>query len=1047
MKRKFTNVFLLVAISVAALTSFVSCKDYQDDMYADMDLQDKNLRDALTALQTTLQTQITNLQTAQQNCSTNCSTAQANLWAKFADYYTKTETYNQTEINQMIQDLKDLMGTVSDNKTLSDMISDAQTAAQGALTAAQTAQSAAETAQGLADRDSVRLDAVDKALIALSDSLKHAYETADLAFAFAERDSVRIDGLDKTVKSLRTYCDSIFATKARVDQVGDSAIKAFDKAVANEIAIKNLDSIVTIIRDSLSKFATKEEVAAADKKLNERIDSVIDATKGWKDSIAAVREEAQEIRELAKTYLDSALNVSQEIQDSLDNYIKANDARVQAVEDSITDLRTAITALEGRVKFLEDSIPGIDKRLDALEDSIANIMPRLKALEDKVEELEGKVEKLENRLNQLITGIIVQQAVNPIFGSINLPWGFNSKLLTVYYGSATNLGVEFPTMDEALFYDGKSILTKEDLEVFKGTKFTKGANEPLYLDKEGNAGYLYVTVNPTDVDFTGTKFSLVTSQEKEIVTLGNLQKTTDELKFGWTRGEVASKSSNGLYKASVTIQNGKFAQAAPRVNLNVNDVKDALQEVVASAKSKSISTIAQSLVQAGVAVSPLAEANFPAYAVKAAWTPKDGNPTAVYSGYEVGAIAVKPLSYAFAKDLVVKNIPGIGVLEDGINRLTTAAKTAVAKAIPNNLFKFINPNLSAKDLIFDRSQLQEIDFKGARDKIKVNFKLNVSVPVDYSTTVHQDITINGSATVPGQSITIPPAEVAIPQSAINGLEMVIPADQSWDGLVHTYYVQANSDIAGTASIDEVTIKPQTATTTGSTSVDIPITISTTIDIKDYDVSDQMKTQILNIYDGLSGALQPVNTMITALSAYMENVNGLIKGVNNIPAELEKIVDSNMDKLSGKLIDLLNKVNDKLVPYMQPNDWVQPIMVGSANGFFRFTTTTATNPQLINSGDLTLIPTTRTAELLSPAFKKWIAVTDVIQGANSAKGGDPTCIDARTNANKASNINEVLDGNVRAVLISLEKGYTYELTYQALDYTGRVAAKKYYVRVK
>ena len=75
------------------------------------------------------------------------------------------------------------------------------------------------------------------------------------------------------------------------------------------------------------------------------------------------------------------------------------------------------------------------------------------------------------------------------------------------------------------------------------------------------------------------------------------------------------------------------------------------------------------------------------------------------------------------------------------------------------------------------------------------------------------------------------------------------------------------------------------------------------------------------------------------------------------------------------------------------------------------------------------------------------MTDVIQGANSAKGGDPTCIGARTTANKASNINVVLDGNVRAVSISLEKDYTYELTYQALDYTGRVAAKKYYVRVK
>lgn len=996
MKRKFTNVFLLVAISVAALTSFVSCKDYQDDMYADMDLQDKNLRDALTALQTTLQTQITNLQTAQQNCSTNCSTAQANLWAKFADYYTKTETYNQTEINQMIQDLKDLMGTVSDNKTLSDMISDAQTAAQGALTAAQTAQSAAETAQGLADRDSVRLDAVDKALIALSDSLKHAYETADLAFAFAERDSVRIDGLDKTVKSLRTYCDSIFATKARVDQVGDSAIKAFDKAVANEIAIKNLDSIVTIISDSLSKFATKEEVAAADKKLNERIDSVIDATKGWKDSIAAVRAEAQEIRELAKTYLDSALNVSQEIQDSLDNYIKANDARVQAVEDSITDLRTAITALEGRVKFLEDSIPGIDKRLDALEDSIAKIMPRLKALEDKVEELEGKVEKLENRLNQLITSIVVQQAVNPIFGSINLPWG-GTNLLMAFHGYATNLGVEFPTMDEALFYDGKSILTEEDLKVFKGTKFTKGANEPLYLDKEGNAGYLYVTVNPTDVDFTGTKFSLVTSQEKEIVTLGNLQKTNDELKFGWTRAEVASKASNGLYKASVTIQENKFAQAAPRVNLNVDNVKDALKEVAASAKSKNISTIAQSLVKAGVAVSPLATTNFPAYAVKAAWTPEGGQPTAVYSKYEIGAIAVKPLSYAFAKDVVVKDVPGIGVLENAAKRIVKAIK----KQIPNDLFTLVGT--SADEMMFDLTRIKDVELVELDNEVVSHFK----VVVDINETKHIDI---NEITYKLPTITIPKEDLS-QTVTFNGTtaDIVFTKDITYTATEATKVFDGYHDV-------------------------VEIQYSKTIDLS---------KDIKAIYGNVTTSLSNVNGMMGYLRGYLGRVNDLISSIETLGGTF----DSKIDELGDKAIDFIEKFNKTFAPYMQPTDWLQPIMIGNANGFVRFTTTTAEAPQLLNSTDLTLIPTTRTAELLSPAFKKWIAVTDVIQGANSAKGGDGTCIFVRDKANNTPNINEVLDGNVRAVPISLEKGYTYELTYQALDYSGRVSAKKYYVRVK
>lgn len=1003
MKRKFTNVFLLVAISVAALTSFVSCKDYQDDMYADMDLQDKNLRDALALLQSTLSGQIAALDAAQKTCSLNCSTEQANLWAKFGDYYKKTETYNQAEVDALIQELKDKMGTVADNQTLSQLIADAQTAAQGALGAAQDAQAAADAAQGLAERDSVRLDAVDKALLALSDSLRHAYETADLAWAQAQKnqDSIAIlDGnfktLEKTVNDLRTYCDETFATNARVDIVGDSAIKAYDKAVANEIAIKNLDSIVTIISDSLSKFATKEEVAAADKKLNERIDSVIEATNGWKDSIAAVREEAQEIRELAKTYLDSALNVSKEIQDSLDNYIKANDARVQSALDSIGTVAQAVEALEGRVKFLEDSIPGIDKRLDALEDSIANIMPRLKAVEDKIEELQGKIEKLENRLNQLITSIVVQQAVNPIFGSINLPWG-GTNLLMAFHGYATNLGVEFPTSDEALFYDGKSIVTDEDLKVFEGTKFTKGANEPLYLDKEGNAGYLYVTVNPTDVDFTGTKFSLVTSQEKEIVTLGNLQKTNDELKFGWTRAEVASKASNGLYKASVTIQENKFAQAAPRVNLNVDNVKDALKEVAASAKSKNISTIAQSLVKAGVAVSPLAETNFPAYAVKAAWTPEGGQPTAVYSKYEIGAIAVKPMSYAFAKDVVVKDVPGIGILENAAKRIVKAIK----KQIPNDLFTLVGT--TADEMMFDLTRIKDVELVELDNEIVSHFK----VVVDINETKHIDI---DEITYKLPTITIPKEDLS-QTVTFNGTtaDIVFTKDVTYTATEATKVFDGYHDV-------------------------VEIKYSKTIDLS---------KDIKAIYGNVTTSLDNVNGMMGYLRGYLGRVNDLISSIETLGGTF----DSKIDELGDKAIDFIEKFNKTFAPYMQPNDWLQPIMIGNANGFVRFTTTTAEAPQLLNSTDLTLIPTTRTAELLSPAFKKWIAVTDVIQGANSAKGGDGTCIAARTKANSASNINEVLDGNVRAVLISLEKGYTYELTYQALDYTGRVAAKKYYVRVK
>ena len=1038
MKRKFTNVFLLVAISVAALTSFVSCKDYQDDLTIAMDIQDKALDEALQALKADLNAKIAALDAAQKACSLNCSTQQANLWANFDNYYKKSETYSQAEVDALLQELKDKMGAVADGKTLLDLIADAQAAAEKA---AADAQAAADAAQ--ADATSALGKIAD-----LTAELAKVKATAEAALEKANQ----IDGLQSTVNTLQNTVNDIknqlsnfvtkdelgnYATKEEVAVVRTTAEDALAKAKANETEITNLKEQYTTMLERIGNVEAKNQAQ------DEAIQKLTEDLTAAAEKITKAQETADKAVEDAAAAKAAADKVAEDLQ----NYITTNDARVQEVENAIETIKSDVSTLKETVDAIKEAQEAMQEEIDGMKEDIAQLKEDLAKVKEDLDALKNTVDQLTDRFNKQITGIIVQQAVNPLFGSINLPFGVNTNLLTTYYGAASYLGVEFPTADETYFYDGVSIFDdpKDLNDVFTDNKFTASANEPLFIDKEGNAGYLYMTVNPTNVDFSGTKFSLVTSKEKENFTLGNLKKTTDELKFGWTRAQVDEVSSNGLYKASVTIKDN-FDAAKVRVNLNVDDVKDALKDVAASAKSKKISEIAQSLVKAGASIAPLANANFPAYAVKAAWTPENGDPTAVYSKYEVGAVAVKPLSYAFAKDVKFDKVPGISVVEDAIGRITKTVKSAVADAIPDDIFNFINPNITAESMIFDTSVLKEIDFQEARDQIQVTFKLNVDIPVDYQTSVTQNITINGTATTTDKDVQIEPAAVTIPADAINGLQMVIPAEQSWDGLDHTYTVEANSPVAGTATIPTVTIPGQTANVSGSSTVTIPIDIKTTLSIKDYDVSDQMKTQVINIYDNLTGALAPVNEMMKALKTYITNINSLVESVDALGPKVENLVNSNVDQIADKLYSLLDDVNAKVLPYLTPSDWLQPIMLGSANGFVRFTTSSPKNPVLINSTNLTLIPTTRTGELISPAVKKWIAVTDVFQSGKSAKGGNGACKAARIAANKAP-INTILDGSVRKVNVTLQKGFTYELTYEALDYTGLVSAKKYYVRVK
>ena len=81
----------------------------------------------------------------------------------------------------------------------------------------------------------------------------------------------------------------------------------------------------------------------------------------------------------------------------------------------------------------------------------------------------------------------------------------------------------------------------------------------------------------------------------------------------------------------------------------------------------------------------------------------------------------------------------------------------------------------------------------------------------------------------------------------------------------------------------------------------------------------------------------------------------------------------------------------------------------------------------------------------------MAVTDVYK-ANyrgvHAKGGDTECINVRKTANSSSaNVNKVLIGNTYSVPVTLKPGYVYEISYQAMDYSGIVRARKYYVKAQ
>jgi len=222
MKRKIFSKLLMVALVIAAVGSFVSCKDYDDDINnLQKQIDAKAAISELTALQSTLDSKIAAAQSA-------ATAAQAKADAAA----TKTS----------VDELKKALETaIADAKKAG---TDAGTKAGEAITAANKAQETADAAAAAAkkadeDAKAALADALktieetyqtkadaEKAVAGLNEAIAAVKETADAAFTKAEAEKLQeqVDGLKAELE-------------AAIDEKIDAKIQEVNNAVASVDAI------------------------------------------------------------------------------------------------------------------------------------------------------------------------------------------------------------------------------------------------------------------------------------------------------------------------------------------------------------------------------------------------------------------------------------------------------------------------------------------------------------------------------------------------------------------------------------------------------------------------------------------------------------------------------------------------------------------------------------------------------------------------------------------------------------------------------------------
>lgn len=317
----------------------------------------------------------------------------------------------------------------------------------------------------------------------------------------------------------------------------------------------------------------------------------------------------------------------------------AIDARIQANMDVIkdgvyADKERFEAAIQGSQAYqnLQGLVNGVDSRVSALErlrlTDAAAAKKITDALNHRLDFVSGSLDKaLNSLLEQKLDGITVNATENPVTGYWNASFtGLNLKLASSFYG------IPAEGWEPGTFWGGENGIKKNEC-----------------LGKNGNAGYLYVSLNPTEIDPSLVKVELVNSQGEPAkgFELGDIEKTDKVLTFG-----TKAASANGFYQVpviasdpqndGVEFDKGALAAAAKNVLNELRNPKENNLDLsmIASALYKNIPVLT-------------------AYGVKAEYylyNPDTQNLELkktvkhAVSDYDIAAFAVKPVSFNFLKD-------------------------------------------------------------------------------------------------------------------------------------------------------------------------------------------------------------------------------------------------------------------------------------------------------------------------------------------------------------------------------------------------------------
>lgn len=574
MKRKFISAVLFGALLFAPAGMVVSCSDYDDDIAGlqdqittnatdldalveekmkNVEIEISSLKSQSEALEAAYKAADENLKKAIET-ATNDAKGYADIQAAEAQKVAVAQA--QALVDNAVAKLEASLAAA--NEKIGNLVAQDAELQQGIIAAQQRADAAyalAEQVKAMAGENAADIAKVIEDLQSIKTTLEAQISTLDekltTLIADAEKQATQVEANRVAIEELKKALETEKNALSDADGELQKLIDANATKIANlETSVAALEELVATNLGLAQKYAEEKANAAyanalieagkLDAKLKGEIETALSEIEGKISTLSGeITTLSGKVENILTGKADaSALNQLQQDFNSLKGDIEGEngiDARLAALEALLGQTEEPgkdNTVLQdiNDLKAKYEALTNDDKSgtLDVLSANLATAETNIGLIEEKLLVINTKLANLEKSLQNLITGIIIQDYED-------------------FYHVYGQTVASFQSADNSVYNEGTRVYDQVfPYRSFAGKQTLRGSK----YNYQAFAGEIYTTINPNTINFVGEKLALENSLEEAPAgqyVLGAAEKGEKLLKH-----RSAEAPTNGFYKIPVT---------------------------------------------------------------------------------------------------------------------------------------------------------------------------------------------------------------------------------------------------------------------------------------------------------------------------------------------------------------------------------------------------------------------------------------------------------------------------------------------------------------